>query len=148
MHAEAADVVAAAFDLGDVDSGANRETSARNPDVGSRAGATACEPGRAMDRDPSPRAVPMDLDLRQLLPLVIIGGSFAFTGTILYGADGDFRAPIASLDDARSHLRRLHAVGALSVKSSNPPRREQRQQVLQAARELNKLVVPEGGSTF
>ena len=68
------------------------------------------------------------------------------TGTILYGATGSFAAPIDSLDDARSHLRRLKAVGAISVKSYNQPRREQRQQVLAAARELGMMVVPEGGS--
>jgi hypothetical protein len=39
-------------------------------------------------------------------------------------------------------------VGAFSVKSYNQPRREQRQQVLTAARELEMMVVPEGGSTF
>ncbi len=70
------------------------------------------------------------------------------TGTILYGADGDFKAVVNSLDDARSHLRRMKAVGAFSVKSYNQPRRDQRQQILQAARELGMLVVPEGGSTL
>ncbi len=70
------------------------------------------------------------------------------TGIILYGADGDFKAKINSLDDARSALRRTKAFGAFSVKSYNQPRRNQRQQVIQAARELNMLVVPEGGSTF
>ncbi len=68
------------------------------------------------------------------------------TGTILYGAQYPARAIIESLDDARAHLRRLKAAGAFSVKSYNQPRREQRQQVLQAARELGMLVVPEGGS--
>ena len=77
-----------------------------------------------------------------------VGPRVFSTGTILYGADGDFRANIDNLDDARSHLRRLKAVGAFSVKSYNQPRREQRQQVLTAARELEMLVVPEGGSTF
>jgi len=70
------------------------------------------------------------------------------TGTILYGAAGAFAAPIDSLDDARSHLRRLKAVGAISVKSYNQPRREQRQQILAAAREIGMNVVPEGGSLF
>ena len=70
------------------------------------------------------------------------------TGTILYGADGDFKAPINSLDDARSALRRTKAWGAISVKSYNQPRREQRQQIIAAARELGMLVVPEGGSFF
>ncbi|MCG8554529.1 MAG: amidohydrolase family protein [Proteobacteria bacterium] len=70
------------------------------------------------------------------------------TGTILYGAKAPFKAKIDSLDDARSHLRRMKAVGAFSVKSYNQPRRNQRQQVLAAARELDMQVMPEGGSTF
>ncbi len=70
------------------------------------------------------------------------------TGTILYGADGDFKAVVNNLDEARSHLRRMKAAGAFSVKSYNQPRRNQRQQILQAARELSMLVVPEGGSFF
>lgn len=70
------------------------------------------------------------------------------TGFILYGADGDFKAVVNNLEDARSHIRRTKAFGATSVKSYNQPRREQRQQVLQAAREYGMNVVPEGGSTF
>lgn len=70
------------------------------------------------------------------------------TGTILYGATTAFTATIDKLDDARSHLRRMKAAGAFSVKSYNQPRREQRQQVVQAARELEMMVVPEGGSIF
>ena len=34
------------------------------------------------------------------------------------------------------------------MKSYNQPRREQRQQILQAARELKMMVVPEGGALF
>jgi imidazolonepropionase-like amidohydrolase len=78
----------------------------------------------------------------------IVGPRVFSTGSILYGADGDIRVQINSLDDARSHLRRLKAVVAFSVKSYNQPRRDQRQQVLAAARELDMLVMPEGGSTF
>ena len=70
------------------------------------------------------------------------------TGRILYGATGASRAEIASLEDARFHLKRMKAVGAFTVKSYNQPRRDQRQQVLAAARELDMMVVPEGGSTF
>lgn len=70
------------------------------------------------------------------------------TGIILYGADGDFKAPIDSLGDALRHLRRTKAFGAFSVKSYNQPRRDQRQQVIEAARQLNMHVYPEGGSTF
>lgn len=78
----------------------------------------------------------------------MVGPRMFSTGTILYGADGGFKAEIDSLDDARSHLRRMQANGAFSVKSYNQPRRDQRQQVNQAARELGMLVVEEGGSTF
>ena len=70
------------------------------------------------------------------------------TGTILYGAEGAFRSRVNSLDDAQQHLRRMQAMGAFSVKSYNQPRRNQRQQVLQAARELGMMVVPEGGALF
>ncbi len=70
------------------------------------------------------------------------------TGTILYGAKSSFRANIDSLEDARSHIRRMKAVGAFSVKSYNQPRRDQRQQVIKAASELGMMVVPEGGSLF
>ncbi|MBK8557569.1 MAG: amidohydrolase family protein [Lewinellaceae bacterium] len=78
----------------------------------------------------------------------MVGPRLFSTGVILYGAEGDFKAVINSLDDARSALRRTQAWGAISVKSYNQPRREQRQQVIAAARELGMLVVPEGGSFF
>ncbi len=78
----------------------------------------------------------------------MVGPRLFSTGTILYGADGDFKAVINSLDDAKSALRRTKAFGAFSVKSYNQPRRDQRQQVIAAARELGIQVVPEGGSTF
>ena len=78
----------------------------------------------------------------------MVGPRVFSTGFILYGADGDFKAVINNLEDARSAIRRTKAFGAFSVKSYNQPRREQRQQVIQAAREENILVVPEGGSTF
>ncbi|MCL6265524.1 amidohydrolase family protein [Flagellimonas myxillae] len=78
----------------------------------------------------------------------MVGPRLYSTGIILYGADGDFKAVINNLDDARSAIRRTKAFGAKSVKSYNQPRRDQRQQVMQAARELGINVVPEGGSTF
>jgi Tol biopolymer transport system component/imidazolonepropionase-like amidohydrolase len=78
----------------------------------------------------------------------ILGPRTFSTGTILYGAAGSFKAEIESFEDAKFHLRRMQAVGAFSVKSYNQPRRDQRQQVVAAARELGMMVVPEGGSTF
>ena len=70
------------------------------------------------------------------------------TGTILYGATTAFTAVVNSLDDARTHIKRMKAEGAISVKSYNQPRRDQRQQLLVAAREEGIMVVPEGGSLF
>ena len=79
---------------------------------------------------------------------MITGPRIFSTGTILYGATTPFTVTIDSLDDARTHLRRLKASGAWSVKSYNQPRRDQRQQIVQAARELGMDVVPEGASLF
>jgi len=70
------------------------------------------------------------------------------TGDIVYGAKSTYFADISSLDDAREHVRRLKAQGAISVKNYNQPRREQRQQVTVAAREEGMLVVSEGGSLY
>jgi imidazolonepropionase-like amidohydrolase len=70
------------------------------------------------------------------------------TGTILYGATTAFTAEVDSLDDARQHLKRLKAAGAFSAKSYNQPRRDQRQQFIKAAQELEMMVVPEGGALF
>lgn len=78
----------------------------------------------------------------------IIAPRIYSTGTILYGATTAFTAEVDSLEDAMSHLRRLKAVGAISVKSYNQPRRDQRQQVLEAGRNLDIMVVPEGGALF
>ena len=71
------------------------------------------------------------------------------TGTILYGSKGPgFHAEVNSLEDARFHILRLKDVGAVSVKSYQQPRRDQRQQLLAAARELDMMVVPEGGMKY
>lgn len=70
------------------------------------------------------------------------------TGTILYGAKASISAQVDSLEDALTHLKRQKAAGAISVKSYNQPRRDQRQQVLEAARQTKMMVVPEGGALF
>ena len=76
----------------------------------------------------------------------MIGPRIYSTGYILYGADNPNKALTESLDDARAHMIRHKAHGAFSVKSYNQPRRNQRQWILQAAREQQMLVFPEGGS--
>jgi imidazolonepropionase-like amidohydrolase/Tol biopolymer transport system component len=68
------------------------------------------------------------------------------TGTILYGAETPFKAIVNNYDDALSTLRRQKAFGAFSVKSYNQQRRDARQMIIKAARELQMEVVPEGGS--
>lgn len=78
----------------------------------------------------------------------IVGPRIFSTGTILYGAKAQFSAVVNGLDDALTHLRRQQAHGAISVKSYNQPRREQRQQILEAARQTQMMVVPEGASLF
>ena len=79
---------------------------------------------------------------------LMVGPRVFSTGTILYGADGDFKALVNSYEDAKSALQRTKAFGAFSVKSYNQPRREQNQMIIEAARELKMEVVPEGGSFF
>lgn len=78
----------------------------------------------------------------------VLGPRIFSTGTILYGAKADFTAVVNSLDDALTHLKRLKAGGAISVKSYNQPRRDQRQQIVEAARQTGMMVVPEGASLF
>jgi len=78
----------------------------------------------------------------------VLGPRVYSTGTILYGAEGDFKAVTESYEDAVRHLERIKAYGGFSVKSYNQPRRDQRQWIMKAARELDMQVMPEGGSTF
>ena len=67
------------------------------------------------------------------------------TGEILYGASGNFRSAIESRDDARRHVLRTKQIGAISVKSYQQPRRDQRQWLVEEGRANDILVVPEGG---
>jgi imidazolonepropionase-like amidohydrolase/Tol biopolymer transport system component len=78
----------------------------------------------------------------------VVGPRIYSTGTILYGAKANESAVVNSLDDALTHLKRMRAAGAMSVKSYNQPRRDQRQQIVEAARQTGMMVVPEGGSLF
>jgi len=77
----------------------------------------------------------------------IVSARLFSTGTILYGATvPGYTSHVDNLDDAKFHVERLKSAGAFSVKSYNQPRRDQRQQFIQASRELEMMVVPEGGS--
>jgi len=79
---------------------------------------------------------------------LVTGPRIFSTGTVLYGAKLPITQPVDSLGDALDALRRQKALGAISVKSYNQPRREQRQQIVEAARQTGMMVVPEGGSLF
>jgi Tol biopolymer transport system component/imidazolonepropionase-like amidohydrolase len=77
-----------------------------------------------------------------------LGPRLFSTGTILYGAESAAKAVIETPEDAVSHVRRMQKVGAFSVKSYNHQRRDHRQMILKAARDLGMMVVPEGGSLY
>ena len=80
---------------------------------------------------------------------MIVGPRMFSTGRVIYGARNPYAyAQIDTLEDALDHVRRLRAEGAPSVKNYNQPRRDQRQMVVEAARQENMLVVAEGGSLF
>lgn len=79
---------------------------------------------------------------------LVTGPRIYSTGAILYGAKAGITAVVNNLDEAIVHLKRQQAAGAISVKSYQQPRREQRQQVIEAARQTGMMVVPEGGSLF
>jgi len=75
----------------------------------------------------------------------MVGPRVFSTGTILYGASGAFRSDVQTRDDADRHVRRMKELGAISVKSYQQPRRDQRQWIVEACREQGLLDVPEGG---
>jgi imidazolonepropionase-like amidohydrolase len=75
----------------------------------------------------------------------IVGPRILSTGDIIWGWNAPFSSPVKSLDDARQKVRRLKALGATLVKQYMQRRREQRQWVVQAAREERMVVTPEGG---
>ncbi|MEH6661437.1 MAG: amidohydrolase family protein [Parasphingorhabdus sp.] len=105
--------------------------------------------GTTTIHDPSSRASEIFVASEMQRAGMILGPRIFSTGEIVYGAKAaDVYAEINNLDDALAHVRRLKAQGGNSVKNYNQPRREQRQQVVEAARQENMLVVAEGGSLF
>jgi len=98
--------------------------------------------------DPSNRTSDIHTQSEMQRAGLMVAPRITSTGTILYGAKADITAVVNSFDDALTHLKRLKAAGAVSVKSYNQPRRDQRQQILEAARQTGMNVVPEGGSLF
>ena len=105
--------------------------------------------GTTTIHDPSSRASEIFVASEMQRAGMVLGPRIFSTGEIVYGAKAaDVYAEINNLDDALAHVRRLKAQGGHSVKNYNQPRREQRQQVVEAARQEDMLVVAEGGSLF
>jgi Tol biopolymer transport system component/imidazolonepropionase-like amidohydrolase len=77
----------------------------------------------------------------------IVGPRVFIAGNVQYD-DGDDDVATNNLDDIRSNLRRLKAEGAIAVETGNVPRRDQRQQIIAAARELQMEVLPEGATSL
>jgi imidazolonepropionase-like amidohydrolase/Tol biopolymer transport system component len=102
--------------------------------------------GVTTSHDPSNDTVTVFTNAEMVRAGLKLGPRLFSTGTILYGAETPFKAVVESYDDALSHMRRMKAAGAISVKSYNQQRRDSRQMLVKAARELQMLNVPEGGS--
>jgi len=80
---------------------------------------------------------------------IVLAPRIFSTGLNLYGAyAAGVTAQVDSYEDALFHVKRMQDAGAISVKSYQFPRREQRQQVIAAARASGMMVVPEGGAHF
>jgi len=75
----------------------------------------------------------------------LVGPRIFSTGMVLYGAGGAYRSDVQSAEDALRHVRRMKALGAISIKSYQQPRREQRRWLVEACRAEGLLDVPEGG---
>lgn len=102
--------------------------------------------GVTLSHDPSNDTETVFTNAEMIRAGMKLGPRLYSTGTILYGAETPFKAVVDTYDDALSHLRRMKAVGATSVKSYNQQRRDARQMIIKAARETGMMVVPEGGS--
>ncbi|HET7274651.1 MAG TPA: amidohydrolase family protein [Longimicrobiaceae bacterium] len=70
----------------------------------------------------------------------LIGPRTYSTGDPLYEGDGPDQNEINSYDDAKNNVLRLKSWGAVSIKQYSNPRRDQRQWIIDAAREAGIMV--------
>ncbi len=75
---------------------------------------------------------------------VQVGPRMYSTGPALSAGTSAMHGAIESLDDARHEVRRIASYGARTIKQLRLPRREQRQWVVEAAREAGLMVTAEG----
>ena len=102
--------------------------------------------GVTTSHDPSNDTVTVFSNAELIRSGAKLGPRLFSTGTILYGAETPFKASVESYEDALSHVRRQKSAGAISIKSYNQQRRDSRQMLIKASRELEMMNVPEGGS--
>ena len=95
-------------------------------------------------RNPSARSQAVFTQAEMIETGRSLGPRVFSTGEPLYFVRLPFAEPVQSLDDARTQVRRLARLGAIGVKQYRQPRREQRQWIVQAAREEGMQVVGEG----
>jgi len=96
-------------------------------------------------RDPSERGQVVFTLAEMVETGATLGPRVFSTGDIFWHVEAPFAKQVRSLEDARSKVRRIKALGATSIKQYMQPRREQRQWVVQASREEGITVIPEGG---
>jgi len=105
--------------------------------------------GTTTVHDPSSRAAEVFAASERQQAGQIVGPHIFSTGEIVYGAKAARNyAQIDSLEDALAHVRRIKSQGGHSIKNYNQPRRDQRQQVVEASRRENMQVVAEGAALF
>ena len=95
--------------------------------------------------NPSARAQAVFTQAEMIETGEYLGPRVYSSGDIIWLIEAAMARPVTDLDDARMQVRRLKALGATSIKQYLQPRREQRQWVVQAAREEGLMVLPEGG---
>lgn len=95
-------------------------------------------------RDPSARSQSIFTQAEMIETGRTIGPRVYSSGQPIYFADTAFSRSVRDLEDARMQVRRLKNLGATSIKQYTLPRRDQRQWLVQAAREEGLPVIPEG----
>jgi imidazolonepropionase-like amidohydrolase len=104
--------------------------------------------GMTTSLDPSARSVDVFAEAELVALGEMDGPRIYSTGNAFYGGGARPQAVIENLEDARHHVRRLKAWGTHYLKQYMQPRREQRQWVMQAAREEGINTTAEGGGDF
>ncbi|MFC4312436.1 amidohydrolase family protein [Steroidobacter flavus] len=95
-------------------------------------------------RDPSARSQSIFTQAEMIEMGRTLGPRVYSSGQPIYFADTAFSRSVQNLEDARMQVRRLKKLGATSIKQYTLPRRDQRQWLVQAAREEGLPIIPEG----